>query len=90
MPRVAHQNTKKNDMPAPQLISKMKGFASELATTSKKIDDDEMKGYIFNGLDDDYNLLVASTNAAPTHTLTYMCVQLTSFDYRQRMVTEAG
>jgi predicted choloylglycine hydrolase len=66
MPRVAHQNTKKNDMPAPQLISKMKGFASELVTTSKKIDDDEMKGYIFNGLDDDYNLLVASTNACPS------------------------
>jgi hypothetical protein len=66
----------------------MKGFASELAAAGKKIDDHEMKGYIFNGLDDDYNILVASTNVLPSITLTNMCAYLIAFDYRQQMLID--
>jgi hypothetical protein len=34
-----------------------KGFASELAAAVKKVDNDELKYYILNGLDDEYNPL---------------------------------
>jgi hypothetical protein len=52
----------------------MKGFAFELATAGKKIHDDEMKSYLLNGLDCDYNSLVASINAVPRTTLIDMCL----------------
>jgi hypothetical protein len=75
------QNMKQNDMPANRFISKMKGFASELAKTGKKVDYDEMKGYILNGLDSDYNPLIDSINSISSTTLTNMCAQLAAFDY---------
>jgi hypothetical protein len=70
----ALQNTKKNHICATTFISKMKGFAFELATAGKKIHDDEMKSYLLNGLDCDYNSLVASINAVPRTTLIDMCL----------------
>jgi hypothetical protein len=35
-------------------ITKMKGFAMELTAVGKNIDDNELKGYILNGLGADY------------------------------------
>ncbi|KAK1648593.1 hypothetical protein QYE76_066398 [Lolium multiflorum] len=43
MLRGALANTKKNDLTVAQFISKMRGFASELAAAGKIVDDDELK-----------------------------------------------
>ena len=51
--RGALNNTKKNDMTAAQFFAKLKGFSLELAAAGKPVEDDEMIGYILNGLDDD-------------------------------------
>jgi hypothetical protein len=45
----------------------MKGFASELATAGKTVDDDELKDYMMNGLDGSYNGFVASLKVVPPH-----------------------
>ena len=90
MLRDALANTKKNELSITQYITKMKGFASELSAAGKKVDEDEMKDYILNGLDGDYNPVVASINSVPSTTLNDMCSQLTSFDHRQRMLAESG
>ena len=82
-------NTKKQDMKADKFITTMKGFAMELAAAGKKIDDDELKGYILNGLGRDYTPFVASQNAAPNTTLADMCSQLTAYDQRQALLSES-
>ncbi|KAK1665884.1 hypothetical protein QYE76_054043 [Lolium multiflorum] len=83
-------NTKKLDMKAEKYITKMKGFAMELAAAGKKIDDDELKGYILNGLGAAYTPFVASINAVPSTTLADMCAQLTAYDQREAMLSETG
>ena len=65
-------------MTAAQFISKMKGFTSELAAAGKKVDDDELKDYILNGLDGDYNPIVASSQANPAMKLNDTCSMITS------------
>ncbi|KAK1697320.1 hypothetical protein QYE76_014017 [Lolium multiflorum] len=77
--RGALTNTKKQDMTAQQFITKMKGFASELAAAGKPVDDDELKDYILNGLDGNFNALVAAINAVPSTSLNDMCSQLLSW-----------
>uniref|UniRef100_A0ACD5WFK3 Uncharacterized protein n=1 Tax=Avena sativa TaxID=4498 RepID=A0ACD5WFK3_AVESA len=56
----------------------MKGFAAELAAAGKPVDDDELKDYILNGLDGNFNSLVAAINAVLTTSLSDMCSQLLS------------
>lgn len=53
---------KKGDLSASSYYSKMKGFADEMAAAGKKIDDDELIGFILNGLDSEYNLFVSSVS----------------------------
>jgi hypothetical protein len=63
-------NTKKNSLTADQFFAKMKGYASELAAAGKPVEEDEMIGYIVNGLDKTYNSLVSSVeNPSTTITL---------------------
>ncbi|KAM0877932.1 hypothetical protein ACQ4PT_035216 [Festuca glaucescens] len=76
--RGALTNTKKQDMTAQQFITKMKGYASELAAAGKPVDDDELKDYILNGLDGNFNALVAAINDVPSTSLNDMCSQLLS------------
>ena len=90
MLRGALTNTKKGNMSAEKFVAKMKGFASELASAGKRIDDDELKEYILNGLDGNYNSLVVSVNAVPSTSLNDLCSQLTAFEYRQKMLAESG
>ena len=87
MLRGALINTKKLDMPARQFITKMKGFVSELATIGKTVDDDELRGYIPGGLDDQYTPFVTSINANPSTTCADMCSQLQAFDDRQLLLS---
>ncbi|KAK1619804.1 hypothetical protein QYE76_025321 [Lolium multiflorum] len=79
-------NTKKLDLSAQQYITKMKGFASELAAAGKPVDDDGLKDYILNGLDGSYNGLVAAINAHPNTKLNDACSQLLSYETRDNML----
>ncbi|KAK1696039.1 hypothetical protein QYE76_012736 [Lolium multiflorum] len=76
MLRGALANTKKLELTVPQFISKMRGFASELAAAGKIVDDDELKGYILGGLQGPYTPFVASMNATPNTTLTDIHLQM--------------
>lgn len=49
-------STKKHDLTAAQFFAKMKGFAPELAAIGKPVEEDEMIGYIVNGLDSSYTM----------------------------------
>jgi hypothetical protein len=68
----------------------MKGFILELAPAGKRVDDDELKGYILNGLDGDYNPLVASIKVVPSTTLNDMCAQLQAYESHQSMLSKTG
>ena len=50
---------KKGDYSAAEYFSKMTGLADEMAAAGKKIEDDDLIGYILNGLDSDYNPFVS-------------------------------
>jgi hypothetical protein len=77
-------------MTAQQYITKMKGYASELATAGKIVDDDELKDYIMNGLDGSYNGFVAALKIVPSTTLNDMCSQLLSYENREAMLSTTG
>jgi hypothetical protein len=63
--RDALTNTKKRGLTAAVYITKMKGFASELAVAGRVTSDSELKEYLLTGLGKEYNGLVASINANP-------------------------
>jgi hypothetical protein len=90
MLRAALVNTKKLDMTATAFISKMKGYASELAAAGRVISDEELKEYLLAGLDGEYNPIVAAANANPATSFTDVCNQLSAYDYRQQMLSESG
>jgi hypothetical protein len=70
-------NTKKQDMSAWQYIATMQGFVQELVAVGKTVHQDELKGYILGGLDDDrYAPFVTSINANPATTCVDMCSQI--------------
>jgi hypothetical protein len=82
-------NTKKNSLAADQFFAKMKGYASELAAAGKPVEEDEMIGYIVNGLDKTYNSLVSSVeNPATTITLDDLFGMVSSHDMRQEMLKD--
>jgi hypothetical protein len=90
MLRAALANTKKLELTALVFISKMKGFASELAAAGRVISDEEINEYVLPGLDGEYNAIVASVNANPSTSFADVCNQLTAYDYRQHMLSESG
>jgi hypothetical protein len=88
--RGALNNTKKGTLTTDQFFAKMKGFSSELAAAGKPVEDDEMIGYILNGLDSSYNDLVSSVNGNPNTTLDDVYGQINSHDLRRDMLVESG
>uniref|UniRef100_A0ACD5TCP1 Uncharacterized protein n=1 Tax=Avena sativa TaxID=4498 RepID=A0ACD5TCP1_AVESA len=88
--RGALNNTKKNELTAAQFFATMKGFASELAAAGKPVDEDEMVGYILNGLDARYNSVVASVNGNPGTTLDDLYDQICANDIRTEMLSDTG
>jgi hypothetical protein len=78
------------DMTAQHYITKMKGYASELATAGKTVDDDELKDYILNDLDGSFNSLVAAINDVPSTSLNDTCTQLLSCETRDAMLQSTG
>ena len=75
---------KKGDYSAAEYFSKMAGLADEMAAASKKIEDDDLIGYILNGLDSDYNPFVSSVSVKDTLSLGDLYSQLLSYEARLR------
>jgi hypothetical protein len=50
-------------MTTAEYVSKMKSLADDMASTRKKLDDEELSSYILAGLDSEYNSLVSSIAA---------------------------
>jgi hypothetical protein len=55
--------TQKGSSTVEEYVSKMKSFADDMASTRKKLDDEELNSYILTGLDYEYNSLVSSIAA---------------------------
>jgi hypothetical protein len=85
--RGALSNTKKLNMMADQYIGKMRGFATELITAGRTIEDDELVDLILNGLDEDYNGLVTTVNAMTTYTVSELHDLISAHDQRQDMLS---
>jgi hypothetical protein len=54
--------TRKGDMSIASYFSTMRGYADEMASAGKSLDDDDVVSYILNGLDTDYNSLIEQVN----------------------------
>jgi hypothetical protein len=67
--RGALNSTKNGSLTIAQYFAKMKGFSSELMALGKEVDDGELIGYIFNGLDGTYNNVVATIHGNPNTTI---------------------
>jgi glutathionylspermidine synthase len=61
--RMALATTQNGSSSAAEYVSKMKTLADEMASTGKKLDDEELISYILAGLDYEYNSLVSSIAA---------------------------
>jgi hypothetical protein len=55
--------TRKGDMTAATYFGKMKGYADEMATTGKLLEDEDFLAYLFAGLDYEYNSFVENVSA---------------------------
>jgi hypothetical protein len=66
----------------------MREFSSELATAGKPVEEDEMIGYVLNGLDSSYNDLVSSVNGNPNTTFDELYSLIHAHDLRRDMLTE--
>jgi hypothetical protein len=53
--RLALATTKKESISITEYYSKMKGLGDEMTAAGKPLDDEEMAGYIMNGLDAEFN-----------------------------------
>jgi hypothetical protein len=83
-------STKKNDLSPAAYFAKMKSFTFELAAAGKLVDEDEMVGYIVNGLDASYNDVAASVNGNADNTLDDLYDQVYAHDMRQEMLSATG
>jgi hypothetical protein len=54
--------TRKGDMSIASYFLTMRGYADEMASAGKSLDDDDVVLYILNGLDTDYNSLIEQVN----------------------------
>jgi hypothetical protein len=54
--------TQKGSSIVVEYISKMKTLANDMASATKKLDDEEFSSNVLAGLDSEYNLVVSSMN----------------------------
>jgi hypothetical protein len=83
-------NTKKGDLTVAQFFAKMREFSSELAAAGKPVEDDEMIGYVLNGLDSSYNELVSSVNGNPNTTFDDLFSLIKAHDLCRDMLAKSG
>jgi hypothetical protein len=76
-------------MTTAEYVSKMKSLADDMASTRKKLDDEELSSYILAGLDSEYNSLVSSIAArVEPISLGELCSQLLSFETRLELQSQ--
>jgi hypothetical protein len=68
----------------------MKGLANEIASTGKKLDDDDLISYILNGLDASYNPFVSSMAVKDNLTLSDLYAQLLAYEARLLQQSNEG
>lgn len=73
---------KKGESSASAYYNKMKSFADELAAAGKRIEDDELIGFILNGFDSEYNPFVSSVSIKESLSLSNLYAQLLSYEAR--------
>ncbi|CAO2037247.1 unnamed protein product [Urochloa humidicola] len=73
---------KKGDSTAASYFTKMTGLADEMAAAGKNLEDDDIVGYILNGLDSDYNSFVSFVSVKDSLSLGDLYSQLLSFEAR--------
>jgi hypothetical protein len=56
-------STRKGDMTVAAYSAKMKGYADEMTSAGKRLEDDDVVSYILTGLNADYNPLVDTVNS---------------------------
>jgi hypothetical protein len=78
---MALATTQKGTSPAAEYITKMKTLTDDMASASKKLNDEELCSYIVVGLDFEYNSLVSSITA---------CVKPISFSELSFLPLRAG
>jgi glutathionylspermidine synthase len=81
--RMALAITQKGSLTTAEYVAKMKTLADEMASASKKLDDEELISYILADLDVEYNSLVSSI-AARVEAITFgeLYSQLLAFENR--------
>jgi hypothetical protein len=55
--------TKKGDMTISKYVAKMKALADEMASTGKRLDDEDLVSYILVGLDPNFDLIISDVSA---------------------------
>lgn len=85
--RMALATTSKGTSSATEYYTKMKGLADEMASASKRLEDEELVSYILAGLDIDFNPR-ASAIAARVEPITLgkLYTQLVSFEQRMDLL----
>jgi hypothetical protein len=86
---MALATTQKGSMTAKEYVSKMKSLANDMASTGKKLDDEELSSYILAGHDSEYNSLVSSIAAhVEPISLSELYSQLLSFETRLELQSQ--
>ena len=60
--RMALSTAQKGSSTVAEFFTKMKGLADEMASTGKKLDDDEVASYILMGLGEDFDSVVTGVS----------------------------
>jgi hypothetical protein len=60
---MALSTNRKNNQSIAQYVGKMKILADDMATTGKKLDDEDLVGYILVGLDNDFDSIISTVSA---------------------------
>ncbi|WVZ68985.1 hypothetical protein U9M48_017854 [Paspalum notatum var. saurae] len=81
--RMALATTVKGSSTVAEYVAKMRGYADEMASAGKKIEDEELVSYILAGLDADFDSLISAVAArVEPITLSELYTQMSSFEQR--------
>jgi hypothetical protein len=60
---MALSTTRKGNLNVAQYVGKMKALADDMASTGKKLDEEDLVGYILAGLDSDFDSMTSAVAA---------------------------
>jgi hypothetical protein len=80
---MALSTTKKGNLTIAQYVGKMKALADDMSSMGKKLDDEDLVGYILAGLDNDFDSVISAVTAhVETISVFELCGQLVYHDQR--------